>query len=42
MKFTVEIEEFWMDEDSGTLDEKLKSYVIHDVIMQIKVAYEKK
>lgn len=36
MKFTVELDEFWMDEDSGTLDEKLKSYVIHDVIMQIK------
>lgn len=36
MKFTVELDEFWMDEDSGTLDEKLKGYVIHDVIMQIK------
>lgn len=36
MKFTVELDEFWMDEDSGTLDEKLKGYIIHDVIMQIK------
>lgn len=36
MKFTVEIEEFWMDEDAGTLDEQLKSYIVHDVLMQIK------
>lgn len=42
MKFTVEIEEFWMDEDSGTLDEQLKSYVIHDVIMQIKSGIREK
>lgn len=42
MKFTVELDEFWMDEDSGTLDEKLKSYVIHDVIMQIKSGIREK
>ena len=42
MKFTVELDEFWMDEDSGTLDEELKSYVIHDVIMQIKSGIREK
>lgn len=42
MKFTVELDEFWMDEDYGTLDEKLKSYVIHDVIMQIKSGIREK
>lgn len=42
MKITVELDEFWMDEDDTTLDEKLKSYVIHDVIMQIKSGIREK
>lgn len=41
MKFTVEIDEFWLDEDSD-LDSALKSHVIHDVTRKIQASIEEK
>ena len=35
MKFTIDIEEFWLEEDDG-LEEGLKKHITHDVISQIK------
>ncbi|ASM66364.1 hypothetical protein [Bacteroides caccae] len=36
MKFTVEIDEFWLDEDSNGFEEELKNSIKIDVCQQIK------
>lgn len=36
MKFIVEIENFWLEEDGGGLDEQLKSSIRADVVNEIK------
>lgn len=36
MKFTVEIDEFWLDEDSNGFEEELKESIKNDVCHQIK------
>ena len=36
MKFTVELEDFWMDEDSGGIEEELKNHIVTSVVVQIK------
>lgn len=36
MKFTVEIDEFWLDEDSNGFEEELKNSIKKDVCQQIK------
>lgn len=36
MKFTVEIDEFWLDEDSNGFDAELKEAIKNDVCHQIK------
>ena len=36
MKFTVEIEDFWLDEDSGSLDEELRHAIKSEVVREIK------
>ena len=35
MKFTVELDDFWMEDDE-CIETKLKSYITHDVIEQIR------
>lgn len=37
MKFTVDLEDFWLDEDSG-IEEGLKDHIKRDVISQIKTS----
>lgn len=36
MKFTVEIDEFWLDEDANGFEEELKNSIKIDVCQQIK------
>ena len=36
MKFTVEIDEFWLDEDSNGFEEELKNSIKIDVCQQNK------
>lgn len=36
MKFTVEIDEFWLNEDSNGFDAELKEAIKNDVCHQIK------
>lgn len=38
MKFTVELDDFWMDEDSSGIEIELKRYIIRDVANQIKAS----
>ena len=35
MKFTVEIEDFWLDEDSGSIEKELKDFIKRDVVRHI-------
>lgn len=35
MKFTVELDDFWIDEDNGSVDEQMKRYIIQQVIYDI-------
>lgn len=35
MKFTIDVEDFWLDEDTG-IEEGLRSHIKHDVVTQIK------
>ncbi len=41
MKFTVDIEEFWLEEDED-IESALKAYITHDVIMKISKNIEDK
>lgn len=36
MKFTIEIEDFWTDEDSSSVSDELKDYIIKDLFRQVK------
>ncbi len=42
MKFTVEIDEFWLDEDSNGFEEELKTSIKNDVIREIKKSMDDK
>ena len=41
MKFTIEVEDFYLDEE-GDLSTELKKYIIHDVVMQIEKGLKSK
>ena len=42
MKFTIEVEDFYLDEDSGSIDVELKKHITTSVVSQIEKNIEKK
>lgn len=42
MKFTVDLEEFWMEEDGESLDAELKKYIIRSVSGKIEKSIQEK
>lgn len=42
MKFTVDLEEFYLDEDSGCIETELKKHIINSVVFRIEENLKKK
>lgn len=36
MKIVIDLEDFWLDEDDGSLENGLKTHITREVISQIK------
>ena len=39
MKFTIDVEDFWLDDDTG-IEKGLRDYIKRDVVSQIKASLQ--
>ena len=42
MKFTVDLEDFWLDEDASDIETELKNHIINSVVFQIGASIKEK